>query len=72
MEDICAAILSVLKRENDAMNFKLDLSEEQNIAKASPERGKEIAGARAAWSEGLIEPACSGLEHTRKFMENNR
>jgi hypothetical protein len=72
MEEICDATISVLKRKDDAMNLKLDISEEQSIAQASPECVKEIDGVRAAWSEGLIEPAYLGLEHTRKFKENNR
>jgi hypothetical protein len=50
MEEMCAASFPVLKRKDDAMNLKLDISEEQNIKQASPERVKEIDGVRAAWS----------------------
>jgi arylsulfatase A-like enzyme len=53
-------------------NLKNDISEENNIIKAFPERFKEIENARAEWSKGLIEPAYLGLEHTKKYMENNK
>jgi hypothetical protein len=52
--------------------LKNDISEENNIIKAFPERFKEIENARAEWSKGLIEPAYLGLEHTKKYMENNK
>jgi arylsulfatase A-like enzyme len=53
-------------------NLKNDISEENDIIKAFPERFKEIENARAEWSKGLIEPAYLGLEHTKKYMENNK
>jgi len=36
-----------------------------------PERFNEIESVRAEWSKGMIEPAYLGLEHTKKFMNNN-
>jgi arylsulfatase A-like enzyme len=53
-------------------NLKNDISEENNIIKALPERFKEIDSVRAEWSKGLIEPAYLGLEHTNKFKENRK
>lgn len=53
-------------------NLKNDISEEHNIIKSLPERFKEIDSVRAEWSKGLIEPAYLGLEHTKKFKENNK
>jgi hypothetical protein len=57
-------------RGREMYNLKDDISEEENIAKSSPERFKEIDNVRAEWSDGLIEPAYLGLEHIKKFMES--
>lgn len=53
-------------------NLKDDISEENNIIRALPERFQEINSIRAEWSKGLIEPAYLGLEHTNKFKENRK
>jgi arylsulfatase A-like enzyme len=53
-------------------NLEKDISEENNIVKTFPERFKEIDKVRAEWSEGLIEPAYLGLEHTKKFIDNKK
>jgi arylsulfatase A-like enzyme len=59
-------------RGREMYNLKNDISEENNIIKAFPERFKEIDHVRAEWSKGLIEPAYLGLEHTKKFMESGK
>jgi len=59
-------------RGREMYNLKDDISEEENIAKSSPERFKEIDHVRAEWSKGLIEPAYLGLEHTKKFKDNRK
>lgn len=58
--------------DRQMFNLKNDISEENNIIKALPERFQEIDSVRAEWSKGLIEPAYLGLEHTNKFKENQQ
>jgi len=51
----------------------IDALAESGVQFSSGYAAYSVCGpSRAEWSKGLIEPAYLGLEHTKKFKENNK
>lgn len=50
-------------------NLKQDISEDNNLVSALPERYKEIDTIRAMWNSELVDPVFKGLIHTPSWIK---